>query len=183
MARRYGPLGNPPRVKCVCGGLYREYRWFLVRTAPLRDQQENLVKWYGVSIDIEDRKWAEEAVRSSERNSTTCPLNWMMSAPSVGRGSGRMASNGKLGKRSYQTLNVIWSKQTHRIFETDPVSFPLTVQSSANSFIRRTARESGCGLCMASPRPAFSFARWSIRIVMLSRWPHQNYRGAVRAFP
>src|SRR6202795_2418165 len=44
-----------------------EYRWFLVRTAPLRDEQGNVVKWYGVSIDIEDRKWAEEAVRSSER--------------------------------------------------------------------------------------------------------------------
>ena len=40
-----------------------EYRWFLVRTAPLRDQQENLVKWYGVSIDIEDRRRAEEQVR------------------------------------------------------------------------------------------------------------------------
>src|ERR1700680_3809809 len=29
-----------------------EYRWFLVRTAPLRDEQGNVVKWYGVSIDI-----------------------------------------------------------------------------------------------------------------------------------
>jgi PAS domain S-box-containing protein len=40
-----------------------EYRWFLVRTAPLRDEQGNLVKWYGVSVDIEDRKQAEEQVR------------------------------------------------------------------------------------------------------------------------
>jgi len=36
-----------------------EYRWFLVRTAPLRDEKGNVVKWYGVSIDIEDRKRAE----------------------------------------------------------------------------------------------------------------------------
>jgi len=36
-----------------------EYRWFLVRTAPLRDEQGQVVKWYGVSIDIEDRKRAE----------------------------------------------------------------------------------------------------------------------------
>src|SRR6266478_2835081 len=36
-----------------------EYRWFLVRTAPLRDGQGNVVKWYGVSIDIDDRKRAE----------------------------------------------------------------------------------------------------------------------------
>jgi len=36
-----------------------EYRWFLVRTAPLRDEHGNVVKWYGVSIDIEDRKRVE----------------------------------------------------------------------------------------------------------------------------
>jgi PAS domain S-box-containing protein len=44
-----------------------EYRWFLVRTAPLCDEQGNLVKWYGVSIDIEDRKQAEEALREAEQ--------------------------------------------------------------------------------------------------------------------
>ncbi len=42
-----------------------EYRWFLVRTAPLRDEQGAVVKWYGVSTDIEDRKRAEEALRES----------------------------------------------------------------------------------------------------------------------
>src|SRR5947199_3689093 len=40
-----------------------QYRWFLVRTAPLRDERGNLVKWYGVSIDIEDRKRAEDDLR------------------------------------------------------------------------------------------------------------------------
>ena len=41
-----------------------EYRWFLVRTAPLRDQRGNVLKWYGVSIDIEDRKRAESESRT-----------------------------------------------------------------------------------------------------------------------
>jgi PAS domain S-box-containing protein len=36
-----------------------EYRWFLVRTVPLRDETGNLIKWYGLSVDIEDRKRAE----------------------------------------------------------------------------------------------------------------------------
>jgi PAS domain S-box-containing protein len=44
-----------------------EYRWFLVRIAPLLDEQGNLLKRYGVSIDIEDRKQAEEALRKSEK--------------------------------------------------------------------------------------------------------------------
>src|SRR5258708_5672637 len=40
-----------------------EYRWFLVRTVPLRDELGNIVKWYGTSIDIEDRKRAEDDLR------------------------------------------------------------------------------------------------------------------------
>lgn len=40
-----------------------EYRWFLVRTAPLRDEHGNLVKWFGVSIDIEDSKRAKDELR------------------------------------------------------------------------------------------------------------------------
>src|SRR5438067_12455442 len=43
-----------------------EYRWFLVRTAPLRDEQGQIVKWYGTSIDIEDRKRTEQILRQSE---------------------------------------------------------------------------------------------------------------------
>ena len=41
-----------------------EYRWFLVRTAPLPDDRGNVVKWFGVSIDIEDRKRAESQTRT-----------------------------------------------------------------------------------------------------------------------
>jgi two-component system sensor histidine kinase UhpB len=37
------------------------YRWFLVRTVPLRDANGNILRWYGSSTDIEDRRWAEEA--------------------------------------------------------------------------------------------------------------------------
>ncbi len=36
------------------------YRWFLVRAYPHRDDQGNLVKWYGQNIDIDDFKRAEE---------------------------------------------------------------------------------------------------------------------------
>jgi PAS domain S-box-containing protein len=42
-----------------------EYRWFLVRTAPLRDESGKIIKWYGVSTDIDDRKRAEEQLKST----------------------------------------------------------------------------------------------------------------------
>jgi PAS domain S-box-containing protein len=44
-----------------------EYRWFLFRAEPLRDEAGNIVKWYGSSTDIEDRKRAEVALRESEQ--------------------------------------------------------------------------------------------------------------------
>jgi PAS domain S-box-containing protein len=44
-----------------------EYRWFLVRTAPLRDEQGSLVKWYGVSTDIEELKRADAALKESQQ--------------------------------------------------------------------------------------------------------------------
>jgi PAS domain S-box-containing protein len=43
------------------------YRWFLFQAEPLRDQTGNIVKWYGSSTDIEDRKRTEEALRESEQ--------------------------------------------------------------------------------------------------------------------
>src|SRR5216683_400662 len=36
------------------------YRWWLTRAVPLRDELGNIVKWYGTAIDIEDRKRADE---------------------------------------------------------------------------------------------------------------------------
>jgi PAS domain S-box-containing protein len=44
------------------------YRWFLIRVAPFRDDTGTIVRWYGTSTDIEDRKRAEDAVLANERN-------------------------------------------------------------------------------------------------------------------
>jgi PAS domain S-box-containing protein len=44
-----------------------EFRWFLVRTAPLRDETGSIAKWFGSSVDIEDRKRAEDELRRSEQ--------------------------------------------------------------------------------------------------------------------
>jgi PAS domain S-box-containing protein len=43
-----------------------EYRWFLFRANPLRDDSGNIIRWYGTNVDIEDRKRAEEELRRSE---------------------------------------------------------------------------------------------------------------------
>src|SRR5580704_14356812 len=42
------------------------YRWFLLRAAPLRDDRGTVVKWYGTTTDIEDRRRAEEALQEAQ---------------------------------------------------------------------------------------------------------------------
>jgi formate hydrogenlyase transcriptional activator len=44
-----------------------EYRWFLFRAVPVRDEWGKVIRWYGTSTDIEDRKRAEEKLRQDER--------------------------------------------------------------------------------------------------------------------
>lgn len=44
------------------------YRWFQARTLPVRGTDGRITAWYGLMTDIEDRKGAEEELRSNERN-------------------------------------------------------------------------------------------------------------------
>lgn len=45
-----------------------EFRWFLFRVNPMRDETGAIVKWLGINTDIEDRKRAQEALAASERD-------------------------------------------------------------------------------------------------------------------
>jgi PAS domain S-box-containing protein len=56
------PMEYEARVRSADG----QYRWLLIRNVPLRDDTGKVVKWYGTSTDIDDRKRAEQALRRSE---------------------------------------------------------------------------------------------------------------------
>ena len=45
------------------------YRWYNVLGLPLRDPQGNILRWFHLLIDIDDRKRAEDALRESEQSS------------------------------------------------------------------------------------------------------------------
>ncbi len=42
------------------------YRWFLIRAEPFRDESGAVLRWYGTSTDIDDRKQAEDKLKESE---------------------------------------------------------------------------------------------------------------------
>src|SRR5713226_3698437 len=41
-----------------------QYRWFLIRYNPFRDEQGRLVRWYATGTDIDDRKRTEDRTRN-----------------------------------------------------------------------------------------------------------------------
>jgi PAS domain S-box-containing protein len=51
------PFENEVRYRRAADG---QYRSFLTRAVPLRNARGNIIKWYGTSTDIEDRKRAEQ---------------------------------------------------------------------------------------------------------------------------
>jgi PAS domain-containing protein len=67
---------------------------------PLRDANGNIVKWYGSSMDIHERKTAEEALRSSEA--------YLAEAQ-------RLSQTGSFGWKR-DTGEIVWSDETYRIF-------------------------------------------------------------------
>ena len=88
-----------------------EYRWFLFRASPLRDQAGTIVKWYGVNTDIEDRKRAEAELRNAHDS---------------------FADAQRLSKTGSFITDLVgddhnWSAEALRIFEFDPGS-KVTVQ-------------------------------------------------------
>jgi formate hydrogenlyase transcriptional activator len=53
------PFELEARIRRVDG----EYRWFLIRSVPLRDEFANIIQWYGTGHDIEDLKQSEDRLQ------------------------------------------------------------------------------------------------------------------------
>jgi PAS domain S-box-containing protein len=58
--------GEPFEKEARMGRADGAYHLFIHRAVPLRDEMGNVVKWYGSTTDIEDRKRAEEALSEAK---------------------------------------------------------------------------------------------------------------------
>jgi PAS domain S-box-containing protein len=106
--------GNPSEDEMRLRRADAEYRWFLVRSVPLRDEGGNIVKWYGSSIDIEDRKRAEEALRRSEAYLA----------------AGQRLSHTGSWALSLSAGELYWSQEAYRIFGFDPAKTRASVNET-----------------------------------------------------
>jgi len=64
-------LGEPGEIEARLRRHDGVYRWFLIRAEPFRDAGGKIVRWYGTSTDIEDRKQAETKLREEEQELRT----------------------------------------------------------------------------------------------------------------
>jgi PAS domain S-box-containing protein len=81
-----------------------EYRWHHARGEPLRDRQGRVVQWYGLTVDIDEGKQAEDRLRRSEA--------YLAEAQ-------RLSHTGSFGWTP-STGELHWSDESFRIFEYDP---------------------------------------------------------------
>jgi PAS domain S-box-containing protein len=58
--------GEPYQIEYRCRRYDGEYRWFLGRALPLRDESGVILKWFGTCTDIDDQKRAEEVLEQNE---------------------------------------------------------------------------------------------------------------------
>src|SRR6185437_14696589 len=103
--------GEPIEVETRFRSADGEYRWFLARAAPLRDDQGNILNWYEVLTDIEDRKRAEMALRDSEEALRRSEA-YLVEAQQLSH-TGSVACN--------ETSNIHWSDETYRILGFAPL--------------------------------------------------------------
>ena len=92
------PFEDEVRFRRAADG---EYRWFLIRAVPLRDETGNILKWYGALADIEDRKRADQALRRSEAYRAEAQ---------------RLSRTGSFGWK-VSTGELYWSDETFQIFQ------------------------------------------------------------------
>ncbi len=62
------PFEDETRFRRAADG---EYHWFLVRAVPLKDKRGRILQWYGVVLNIEDRKQTEQALKRTENKFRT----------------------------------------------------------------------------------------------------------------
>src|SRR5216684_1640983 len=59
--------GEPGEIEARLRRHDGEFRWFLFRAEPLRDDLGGIIRWYGANTDIEERKRAESLLAAEKR--------------------------------------------------------------------------------------------------------------------
>src|SRR6476659_10478237 len=110
--------GEPFEIETRVRRADGSYRALLHRKLPLREEQGNIGKWFGSSVDIEDRKRAEEQFRRSTQE--------------LQRSEFYLAEGQRLAQMGSWAFDAAgfdyWSPELFRIYGLEPTSTAPTIQ-------------------------------------------------------
>jgi PAS domain S-box-containing protein len=89
-----------------------EYRWVSTCRVPLRDSSGKVVRWYGVAIDIEDRKRAELALRERETQLVESRRELQETIDTIQIPVGRYSVDEVSGNTRRDFVNAAWKEYT-----------------------------------------------------------------------
>src|SRR5712675_1268545 len=116
-----------------------KFRWMLHHKVAIHNQQGEIVKWHGSSIDIEDRKRAEEALQFMSRD--------------LQESKARLEEAQRITHVGYwewdlETDRVTWADETYRIYGLQPQERSINlaeiremIHPEDRGFVFRTAEE------------------------------------------
>jgi PAS domain S-box-containing protein len=83
-----------------------EYRWHQARGDPLRDRDGRIIQWYGLAVDVDDARKAEDRLRRSEA--------WLAQAQ-------RLSHTGTWVLDGITKRFLYWSDESYHIWGFDPL--------------------------------------------------------------
>ncbi len=111
------------------------YRWFLTRINPIRDEKGNIVRWFGTNTDITERKEAEEVLHRQAGLIDLSPDGIIVRRP-----DGEVIFWSKGAQTLYGwTAQEVMGQNTHTLFHT---KFPQPLED-INQQLSNTGRWSG----------------------------------------
>jgi PAS domain S-box-containing protein len=94
------------RIRSAAG----DYRWFMVRGEPYRDPQSGaIVRWFGASVDIHDRKLAEQQLQALNANLERQVVERSRERGLIWQHSLDLLSVIDLSNATFSTVNPAWT--------------------------------------------------------------------------
>ena len=125
-------LGHPFEVQARVRASAGDYRWFLVRGNPQRGATDEIVCWYGVHIDIEEQRRAQEALMNSQEKLSRLSRTLSMA---------EMAASIAHELNQPLTALVADSHACRRWLNSEPINIPRAV-ATTERIVRECTRAS-----------------------------------------
>ncbi|MEO8710569.1 MAG: PAS domain-containing protein [Parafilimonas sp.] len=100
------------------------YRWFLGKALPIKNNEGEIIKWFGACTDIHDQKTITEKLehlikeRTTELTASNRDLNEAQSLAHIGSWEWNIKEN-----------KITWSNELYRIFEAERENFDISFES------------------------------------------------------